>query len=217
MTLPENVKIPGVTGILHPLWSVRWKGIRDGKSQVRQVEGGYSTPYIERIYGCLHTAMSKTCRETADGLEPVFTETARCIRELRTLRGSREAEAFPPGEEGRRMAADRAAQQRAARLRERALVIHLEEQRENIQAAEERLTHWCRQAHAAARTRLSSYWDGVLKSSGDGSLPPFPMEREREIPGLASVRKQADSALTQISEALREFEKGAEQDEWTDA
>lgn len=217
MMLPEKVKIPGVTGLLHPLWIARWKGSRDGKTQVRQVEAGYSTPYIERVYGCLHTAVSRICRLSADRLEPVFTETARGLRELRALREAQPPEEFPPGEEGRRRAAERAAQQRADLLRERELVIRLEEQRKTIQAAEERLAHWCRQASAVTRTLLSSYWDGVLKTSDDRGLPPFPVEKDRELPGLASVRSQADCVVAQISDVLYEFEKGAEQNERTSA
>lgn len=208
MTLPTNIKIPGVTGMLHPLWSVRLKGIRDGKSQVRPVVGGYSTPYIERICGCLHSAVNKTCRKVADGLEDVFTETARDIQELLTLRKPWATEELPSGEEGRRAAAAGAALQRANRLRERELVLRLEERRETIQAASERLELWRRQACAEVRIRLSCYWDGVLKSSGDNSLPPFPLEGERETPGLTGVRLQIDGALAQISRALSEFEKG---------
>lgn len=217
MTLPEKVNIPGVTGFLHPLWSVRWKGLRDGKSQVRQVEGGYSTPYIERVCGCLHATISRACRVSSDGLEPIFTETARSLRELSTLREGQKPEELPPGEEGRRIAAERMARQQADRLRERELTVQLEERRKTIQAEEERLTHWCRQASAAVHTRLSSYWDGVLKASGDGNLPPFPMEGEREVPGLASIRRQADSILIQIAGTLGEYEKGVEQNEQTSA
>lgn len=208
MTLSRNIHIPGITGILHPLWMERLKGRRDGNSQVREVGGGYSTPYIERTYNCLHSAVNKAYRQVVDDLEPTFKETAHHLQELISLRDEEvEPEVCVSGEEGRRTAALRAARRQAHLQRERELVVRLKELREVFESANERMAHWLYQANAIVRMRLSCYWDGILKSSGSEVLPPFPISEEQEVPGQKSFQQRVGSALTQISEGLSACEK----------
>lgn len=208
MTVGKSVRIPGMTGVLHPLWMERIKGILDGKSQVRQVEKGYSTPYIERTYSCFHSAMNKGYRQAVDDLEPTFQETAHNLQELISLRrqeGSADGQLL--GEEGMRAAAAQVAHHQACRQREQELVVRLKELKAIFETANERMEHWCCQMNAAVRMRLSCYWGGILKSSGDKALPPFPMTEEVEIPGRQSFRQRVGEALNQIVEGASVIER----------
>lgn len=210
MSLPENIRIPGMTGILHPLWMERFKGRCDGSSQVRKLDKGYSTPYIERAYNCFHSAANKVYRQVVDDLDPTFQETAHNLQELLGLRNEKAAvpEEYISGEEGQRVAALHAAQRRAQLQRERELVIRLKELREIFETADERMAHWCCQANAIVRMRLSCYWDGILKSSGNEALPPFPIPEAEEIPGQRRFQERVGKVLNQIAEGLNVCEEG---------
>lgn len=203
MTLSNTIRIPGLTGILHPLWMERFKGLRDGNNPVREVEKGFSTPYIERTYSCFYSVANKVYRQVVDDLEPTFRETAHNLQELISLRDEvAEPEENASGEEGRRAAALRAAQRQAQLQRERELVVRLKELRETFETADERMAHWCCQANAIVRMRLSCYWDGVLKASGNEALPPFPISGEQEVPGQKSFQERVNKVLNQIAEGL---------------
>jgi len=197
-----------MTGILHPLWMERLKGRCDGKSQVRQVGEGYSTPYIERTYNCFYSAANKTYRQMVDNLEPTFKETAHDLQELISLWKQEEVtDEQTSGEERMRTSAARAARRQACQQREQELVARLKELKTVFETAGERMEHWCCQMNATVRMRLSCYWGGVLKSSGDKTLPPFPISEEKEIPGQKSFQQRVSKALNQIVEGLNICER----------
>ena len=210
MKRENSVRIPGLTGICHPLWAERLKGLCDGKTQVRRVEFGYSTPYIERIYSCYCAALNKAYCRTIDEMASIFSDVAHDTQELmnRDNQGDTPGESLS-GEALRREAAAVTAQMKKRRQREQELYIHLHELKEQLIVQDEKMSHWYWQMDAVVRQRLSCYWGGILKAAKDEQMPPFPILKEKEIPGQALFRRQVDEALVQIAKALMIDEKEA--------
>ena len=51
-------------------------------------------------------------------------------------------------------------------------------------------------------------WDGILKSSGNEALPPFPIPEAEEIPGQRRFQERVGKVLNQIAEGLNVCEEG---------
>lgn len=208
MKVDKRAHIPGLTGLFHPACFERLKGLHDGAGQVRQTDNGYSSPHIEWAHSCFDAVMNRTYLQATKELEPLFSEAAHDVRELGVLCSPEKAidEAIS-GEEAARKNSAKTSKQLSNIKREREIVIRLGELRSEIVTADETVSHYCHRLEALLKSRLSRYWDGVLKASGDNALPPYPLTEARPVKGQDAFCCRVKEAISQIESALCDWEK----------
>ena len=198
-----SIRIPGVTGFGHWRWLERRAGASGCKTgQVRQDSEDYTTPWIESRYSRFHAYASQRLLSAAQELEPLYTQISSLCQELALV--SAPAAPFPGGqdEDAQRREAAHSARASADAARKREILIRLAELRTRNTMIDEGLSHDLSRASSLLRSHIAAYWEGVLKTAGDDSLPPFPVIREREIPGMAAYRKNQERAAALLAGAL---------------
>lgn len=204
MKYPCNVRIRGVTGLGHWHWLERRNGRKNwGQGQIRQVDRGYTSPWIEKCHHQYSAHCNTLYIRSVQELEPLHREVAAMVEEQKgmvvvptQINGQCE-------EEKRRITEAQAVRAASQAERRCQIVVRLAQIRSEVENRAQAMEHLLNKSAETMEAHISAYWSGVL-SVGDDSLPVAPVPCDTQLPGKERYEAYRDNLLALLARGLGE-------------